>query len=224
MDLKTAHDFLDDILNKHSGGMLTPAQKDMYLHRAQLWYFNLAYDQYAKSQKDQDSLNVFTVPLVFTTLSDGIIQMPVAPATNPYEHFKAGWIQYFNNTQGEIEYKGFKVLLDDELAERLNSQILKPTTTDPVAEEPAPGQIKLYPAAVYAGRCTYFRTPKAPVFVFTTTSDERVTVYNQGASTQMEWNETSMNKILLKAAQLAGVNLNDELIINYTEQKEAQNV
>jgi len=40
----------------------------------------------------------------------------------------------------------------------------------------------------------------------------------------LEWNESSMNKILIQTIQLAGVNLSDEMIIQYSEVKNQQDI
>lgn len=221
MDLKVAHDFLRFFLNKEQGGWFSPEELDVLLHRAQMWLFNELSDAYAINQKLHDSLGIFRKKSTFTTASDGILNSPTTGA-DKLQLFLAGYVQYFDNALSKTRQKSFRLLNEDEIADRLNSQILAPSATDPAAEQLEPGKIQLHPATVYAGYYFYLKVPQPPVFVYTLTG---TTInYNQGSSTQMVWDEGSMLKILIKAAQLAGVNLSAEDIKQYTELKDTQRV
>jgi hypothetical protein len=224
MDLKDVHDFVRDILNKEMGGWFSPEQIDMYLYRSIIWHFNDLVPKYAKGQVPQDGLAPFTVKMVFTDVAGGLIEMPVGDKLNPYEHLKAVYVQYFDSVKGATAYRAIKVYNDDEIAERLNSQILRPTVTKPVAQEIVRGQVQLYPESPMSGYCLYFRTPKKPFFSYTVGADERQIIYNKGLSTQIEFGESYMGKVMIKAIQLAGVNLSDQMILQYTELKDTQNI
>ncbi len=233
MDLKQAHDFLELVISDVLGGMVTHEEIDTYLHRGQMWHFNGLTDIFAKTEQIHAALDVFSEKQTGITLADGVIQLPVLTpgqvatiGTKYYETFKAGWIFYYDNARQENGYEGFKILLDDEVADRRKSQILRPDVLHPIAEQTKPGKIELFPAAIYSYEVRYFRTPVAPKFVYSTpaSADERVQVYDATTSVQMEWNESSMNKIILKAAQFAGVNLKESDIVSYTETKSTQNI
>ena len=60
--------------------------------------------------------------------------------------------------------------------------------------------------------------------MFAYTQTGRAVVYNSATSVQLEWNESSINKILIKTVQMFGVNLSDEMIIQFTEQKQQQDM
>jgi hypothetical protein len=218
MDLKVAHDFIDFMLNKERGIFLSPPEKDVLLHRAQMWLYTEEFDVYGKTQKLQDSLGVFSTKFTYTSTSGGLVVLPTDETVNPcYQHLLSIWAQYYDNTLAKTRYK-------DELAERLNSQILEPLVTDPVGLELNPGNFQLYPATTISGYGFYLKKPVAPVFSYTLGGDRRTITYNAGASTQLEWNDSSMNKILMKAIQLAAENQDNKGAIEFTELKNSQTI
>ena len=222
MDLKEAHDFIRYILEKERGGWVAPEEIDENLHRAQWEKFNEDYGAYAFNQNAKDALSPFSTKMQFTS-ANGIVSFPTTVGTIPfYEHLLSMYVQYYDNIAQKIRYKSIKLLDEAQIAQRLDSQILAPLVTDPVGEQIGVGVFQLYPATNLAGYAYYLRQPIKPQFVYTFGTDGREIIYNQSASTQMEWNLSSMNKILLKAIQLAGVNLNDEQIVQYTAAKDQQ--
>lgn len=224
MDLKVAHDYIRGQLGQERGGFESPEEIDAWLHRAQMEHFTQEVEEYSRSQKLQDSLGPFSTKFTFTSTSGGLVSLPIVPTVTPaYEHLLVIWAQYFDNTLSKTRYKPIKIVSEDELPERLNSQILEPTVEDPVGIEEKPGIFQLYPATTISGFGYYFKTPVAPIFVYTK-PDRRTITYNQGASTQLEWNESSMNKILLKALILAGVNLSDGGVVEYADKKSKEDI
>ncbi len=222
MDLQVIHDKFRLILNKEQGGWVSPEEIDSYLHTAQMWRFNECLAMYANDQDAKDALSVFSVKHTFAAVTGGLIELPLQGEALPYERLSTVWVQYYDNVAAKTRYKPVKILPEDELASRLDSQLLAPTVSDPVGEEPNPGQIQLYPASAMSGYVYYLTTPQPPIFDYTMVG--RVITYDQAGSTQLLWNERNINKILVRALQLAGVNLSDELIINYTAAKEQQDV
>jgi len=224
MDLKEIYDFFDYVLNKERGVFINPGEKDIIFDRAQMWLYSSEFDYYAKSQELKDSLSPFTVKAPFS-VTDGLVVLPTDESVVPcYQHLLSMHVQYFDNTQQRIRYKTVKFLAEDEIAERLDSQILQPTITNPVGEQPSTGTFQLYPATSLAGYSYYLRKPAKPFYSYAGSPDERTQTYNQSASTQLEWNASSINKIIIKALQFAGVNINDEMIIQFSELKNSQDV
>lgn len=222
MDLQIAHNFIRYILQKERGGWAAPEEIDDVLDRAQWQKYNDDFSIYAVDQKAKDNLSVFSTKLIFST-SNGIVSLPIVATVNPcYEHFLSMYVQYYDNIQQTTRYREVKFLSEDKIAERLDSQILTPTITDPVGEQKSPGVFQLYPATSLSGYSYYLRRPVRPIFVYTISG--RAITYNSGSSTQMEWNESSMDNILLRAIQLAGVNLTDEQLVQYTAGKLQQTI
>lgn len=223
MDLKVIHDYIREQLGQERGGYESPGEIDGWLHRAQMEYFTEEVEEYSRTQKVQDSLGPFSTKFTYTSTSGGLVSLPLVPTVTPcYEHLLSIWAQYFDNTLSKTRYKPIKIISEDELPNRLNSQILEPTVEDPVGIEEKPGIFQLYPATTISGFGYYFKTPVPPVFVFTQSG--RVITYNQSGSTQMEWNESSMNKILLKTLVLAGVNLSDAGMVQYADAKGKEDI
>jgi len=223
VDLKDFHDIVRFFLNKEQGGWFSPEELDSMIDRAQWWFYSDQYDVYSKTQKIQDSLSPFVTPFTFVSTSAGIVQLPIVETVKPcYEHLQSMYVQYFDNKRQIPRTNPIKIISEDELAERLESQILEPTISDPVAIQKGKGEFQIYPATTIAGKGSYFRRPVKPVFVYTESG--RAIVYNQGLSTQLEWAGQSINKLIIKTLQLCGVNISDSMIISYTEQKDAKDM
>lgn len=217
MDLKEFHDTVRYFLNKEQGGWLTPEEIDNIADRAQMWWFNESLPFYGKNQKSTDALSPFVVKYNFITNVTGIVTLP-----NNYESLLSATIVYFDDAGARNRYKTIKILSEDNIAERRDSQILEPTVSDPVGIEHTPGIIQIYPDVPLEGYAYYFRRPVKPVFIYTQTG--RTIIYDNTTSTQLEWTEASLNKILIKTIQMFGVNLSDEMIIQFTELKNTQDI
>ena len=223
MDLQDAHDWIRYVLKKERGAFITPPEIDTLLHRAQMWHYNDLFDVYGKTQKIEDALGVFSQPFTFTSTSGGLVTLPTDITVNPcYEHLLSIYVQYYDNTLARTRRNSIKILSEDEIAERLNSQILEPTVTSPVGIETDKGKFQLYPETTISGKGYYLRLPKKPVFAYTMTG--RTITYNPSTSVQLEWNESSMNKIMIMAVQFAGVNLQDNTIVSFAESKNQQDI
>lgn len=223
MDLKVFHDTVRYFINKEQGGWISDAEIDNLADRAQMWLFVESLPFYGKDQKSTDLLSPFSTRLDFTTGPNGIVTLPTDDTVKPsYESLLSVSISYYDSATTKTRYKEVKMLGEDEITERLDSQILAPTAIDPVGLETAPGSIQLYPAQALSGYAYYLRRPAKPVLVNTVSG--RAVTYNQAGSTQLEWAESSINKILIKTIQMAGVNLSDEMIIQYSELKNSQDI
>ena len=223
MDLQDAHNWIRYILKKERGGFITPPEIDTLLHRAQMWEYTSLFKVYGKTQKIQDALGVFSQVFTFTSTVGGLVVLPIDPTVNPcYEYLLSIYVQYYDNNLQLTRQSTIKILSEDEIAERLNSQILTPTAINPVGIETEKGKIQLYPQTTLAGKGYYLRLPAAPFFSYTMTG--RAITYNAANSVQMEWNESSINKILIKAIQFAGVNLTDNTVVGFAETKNQEDI
>ena len=225
MDLLDIHNWVRFQLKKERGGFITPPEIDDLLQRAQMWQYNDSFDVYGKTQKVQDALSIFSQNFTYTSSASGLVTLSTDPTAYPiYQHLLSIYAQYYDNSLQKTRYKSIKILGEDEIAERLNSQILEPVVTDPVGIETSPGKIQLYPQVVISGNGYYLRLPKKPLFTYTLGADGRTITYDKTNSVQMEWNESTMNKILIKAIQFAGVNLADNTVVQFSEAKNQQDI
>ena len=74
--------------------------------------------------------------------------------------------------------------------------------------------IQLWPKAASAGVVTYLKKPSAPVYGYTLVG--RVVTYSSGSSTQMEWDDLNISKIILQAAVYLGVNMSADKVVQYS--------
>jgi len=120
-------------------------------------------------------------------------------------------------------YYSIKMTNEDELADKLNSQINPPISTAPVGIMFQRRSIQLYPAnTVYTGFVHYMRRPVKPVYGYSVVGGRSI-VYNPSQSVQLEWKDTDVNFILLKALSSIGINLSDQEASQFAEMKSQEN-
>jgi len=124
---------------------------------------------------------------------------------------------------GRETYYPVKMTNEDERSNKLNSQIDPPIPTAPLGEITAPRTIRLYPANTnYIGSVSYMRRPKKPVYGYNVVGGRNI-VYDPINSVQLEWRDTDINMILIKALLSVGINLSDAEISQFAEMKSQQN-
>jgi hypothetical protein len=129
-------------------------------------------------------------------------------------------IQYNN---GRDVYYSVKMTNEDEIGDRLNSQINPPLATAPVGQMVEARSIQLYPSnVVYTGFITYMRRPVKPVYGYSVVGG-RTIVYEPINSVQLEWKDSDINAILLKGLASIGINLSDQEVSQFAELKSAEN-
>ena len=288
MDLLDFHTAIRFYLNKEQGGWASPEEIDDNGQLGQMAWYVACLPYYGKDQKFNEPLSTFYTKQLFTTASDGKITLPTNDTVIPcYESLAVVNVSYYDGTRQR--YKGVKLLPEDQISERLDSQTLMPTVTNPAGEDVKGGIIQLYPLAVMSGNVTYLRLPAKPNFVYSQAGNPPVTsglltvgryyyisnfvagddfsnvasvqsgivntngctfiasgttptnwtngstltpripgsrtpVYNKAASTQFEWDDLSMNKIIIKTLSIFGINLSDQEMLQYTEMKNAQDM
>lgn len=120
-------------------------------------------------------------------------------------------------------YYTVKMVNEDELSNRLNSQIDPVSLSNPVGEVIQLRKIQLYPKANnYVGTVSYMRKPIKPVYGYSVVGG-RTIVYDPATSTQLEWRESDVNMVLLKALSSIGINLSDAEVSQFAEVKSQQN-
>lgn len=120
-------------------------------------------------------------------------------------------------------YYAVKMVNEDELSNRLNSQLDPVNASNPVGEMVQLRKIQLYPNTNnYTGTVSYMRKPIKPVYGYTVVGG-RTIQYNPATSTQLEWRESDVNMVLLKALSSIGINLSDAEVSQFAEIKSQQN-
>ena len=216
MNISEAFDFLNFWINKNTGAWYTISELTEIVDRGQMSLYEDLQPRYATSQRIKDALSVFKEKENFTTQISGNIIVTDSRYLNLLD------IQIYFQISNRTIYYPLDILNEDVRADRLNSQLDPVTITSPVAEQVAAKTFRLYPASQYNGNITFLRRPIKPVFAYTVISG-RVIVYNSVNSTQLEWNETWHNAILIKALSSIGINLTDSEVAQYAELKSQSN-
>jgi hypothetical protein len=218
MDLLDAYNLINFYINKEQGGWYAPEQLDLIVDRAQHTLYNTYYIKYATSQRLDDAMAPFKVDFQFTTGST-----PAGLITTPDDYLDLLAIYTLVTGSDNVTRKRpVGIVTEEELVYRLNSQLVPVTVDDPIGLIKKNWDIQLYPAQPMAGIMMYLRSPVAPHFVYSLVSG-RVIVYNQGASTQLEWADKDIVSILLIALNALGINLSEADIIQWSENKNQQN-
>jgi hypothetical protein len=217
MTLQESFDFLNFWINKRLGAWYTIPELEQLCDRGQMAYYSDVKSKYATSQLVKDTLSPFRDTYNFTTAVSGYV---IVPTDRNYLDLLD--IQVFFQISDRTVYAPVRIVNEDERAERLNSQIDPVTATSPIGEQYAPGTFRLYPATAHNGTITFLRRPVKPVFSYTILSG-RVIVFNEGASTNLEWRETDIVPVLLKALQSVGINLSAADVAQFAELKTQQN-
>ncbi|MBU3748727.1 MAG: hypothetical protein FGM36_15860, partial [Burkholderiaceae bacterium] len=98
-----------------------------------------------------------------------------------------------------------KIVSEDEIGIRLSSTLRPPTQARPIAVFGGRGDVlgfdvntfnrmQLFPEGGHSGTFYYLKRPAAPSLSGTVSG--RVFTYDAAASTQMEWNDTAMDRLI----------------------------
>lgn len=228
MDIKVIHDIILFYLNKAQNGYVSHEEIDGVLDKAQLVLFNQYHTNpklpnqaqamlYGESQRIDDALSTFKAKYTFTpvTSPSGIITLPAN-----YMHLLSLYTTVYSNALARNVYSGVQVLSEEELIERLESQVIPVSLEDPIAIMNSQNMIQLFPEQGQTGGVYYLRRPATPVFAYTQSG--RVITYNQAGSTQLEWRDFDINNIIAIALSYYGLNLSSNEVMQFAELKTQQ--
>jgi hypothetical protein len=222
--LQEAYSVLNFWINKYLGSYFTPSELDTIVDRGQMALYTDLQPKYATSQRVKDALSPFRETWSFTPSSTISGYLPVPTNLNFLNLLD---VQIEVPISGRTLYVPVTMVNEDERALRLNSQIDPVTSSSPIGEITKPSStasamIKIWPLQGYTGVVTFLRRPVKPYFAYTTIS-ERVIVYDETSSVQLEWRETEIDAVLLKALASAGINLTDQEVSQFAEMKNQNN-
>jgi hypothetical protein len=213
LDLKVAYNQLLFWVNKAQGLWYPPEELDAIVHKGQLSFYEDCFDRYGVGQRLTDALAPFKKPsLPFTTSSTGLL-------TTPDDYLDL--ISIYTTVNGVR--RPCPLVNEDEVTYRVNSQVIPNTINNPFAEITKDWDFQLYPQVQHTGAISYFRRPVAPVFVYTLVSG-RVIVYDQGASTQLEWADTQIQSLLIWTLRSIGINVGEKDIQEFSDQVNKENL
>jgi hypothetical protein len=220
MNIQECLDFLNFWINKSLGAYYPPDDLIDIIDRGQIALYNDYQPKASTSQRIKDALSPFKETFAITPANSvgGLVTI----SDENYLNLLDISIRYAVSAVPRTVQVPIMLYNEDERAERLNSQINPVTVTSPIGEQVGVGSFQLYPESQYFGKATYYRRPVKPVFAYNVISG-RVIVYDEDASTQLEWNETQINEVLLKALESIGINLGSAEIAQWVQVKTQNN-
>ncbi len=216
MNLNDIFNFLNFYINKFTGSWYTIEELEDLLDFGQMALYSDLKPKYATSQLIKDALSPFRETYNFTTLISGYVIVPDSTYLDVLD------IQIYFQISNRTVYYPIDLVNEDTRAQRLNSQIDPVTITSPIGEQTAPRTFRLYPTGVYNGNVTYLRRPVKPVFGYSVISG-RIIVYDPNTSTQLEWRETEIPSIIIKALSSIGINIGSQEVMQWSGIKSQQN-
>ena len=219
MNIKECVDFINFWIRKERGAFYTIEESVEVIDRGQLAYYNDIIPKYATSQIIKDTLAPFREKYIFAPgdTPSGLITIP----DTQYLDLLSVQIEFTED--GRDVYYPIKMENEDEMGDRLNSQIDPVKVSAPVGEMVGSRKIQLYPKVnIYTGTLSYMRRPVKPVYNYTVVGG-RVIVYNPVGSVQLEWRDVDIDAILLKGLASIGINLSDQEVSQFAQAKSQEN-
>jgi hypothetical protein len=219
MTIDKIHSRILLVLDQEISGYNTPPEIDRALDMASMWCFNEYASLYAVNQTAREALAPFIYSLDFVTDALGVFDVVNSLPTDEFFIKLLTMDVVVNDTTapsyvaGQNRYYAVDFIGDDEFASRMNSQLNPPSAKSPLGLVNGKGLYKLYPLQVHAGKMRFLRKPAAPVFGFSESG--RVITYDAVTSTQLEWNNLFINRVIARALSILGVNLSDEKLAQY---------
>lgn len=231
MGIKEVHEYIQFFLKKENGGYVSHEEIDQALDMAQMAKFTELFGNtkqyqpgrpvpsvsYGLTQRIHDDLRKFKIKFAVTTnvTTSGALAIP-----NDYLHFINLFLIYSDDTNGQ-QYAPVKIINESDLASRLDSQILKPSTANPICVI-GNASIQVYPSNTFAGEFNYLKRPSKPKFNYTTSG--RQTTYSSNGSFDLEWADDCVSDIINKALVILGARLNDETVVSISQAKDQSGI
>jgi len=218
MDLNLVYDITNYIIRKQRGSFQTYPELDNIFNLGQLDLLSEYNDEYALTGKINNALSPFKKNYQFTlaTSVGGLVTLPT-----DYQYPLMSFTQSYDNATQQTKMGEVRFYNENEWINAVNSQLRAATVKKPAAKIIA-GQMELYPKTPNAGIINYIKKPAAPVYSYTQVG--RVITYDPNTSTQLEWYDEQIPKVIMKALSYIGINLSEEAITQFAEGKEKQNV
>lgn len=228
MTIQDTHKLVQFIINKEQNGFISHEEIDSVLDRAQLALFNQYHTNpktpaqaqislYGESQRIDDSLSPFKAKYTFTNSESagGVITLPAN-----YMHLISAFTTVYSSTLAKNIFSAVQVLNEEELIERLNSQVIPVTSDDPICIMNAANKIQLFPDVPQTGGVYYFRRPLPPKYNYTISG--RTETFVSNGSQDLEWRDFDALNVIMIALSYYGINLSNQQLVQFAELKNAQ--
>jgi hypothetical protein len=197
--LDDIYKFFEFIERKERGVFTSYAEKDRLFDASQLEVLEDFWRIYAVEEFVHEALDVFKKTYQFTSAADGTVTLP-----SDYLHLLPNVITVTGSMMNLVRF-----VSEDAWPKAIRSQLRPVSTANPIAKTYGNG-FNLHPQSTQIGTVTYIRRPNAPVYAYTLGgSANRTVTYNSAGSTQLEWDDVYINKIIAKALGYLGINMSE---------------
>lgn len=216
MDINDVYNIMLYAIRKNQNGNLNPASFNLVINQAQWSYTDYLLGEFQKytpgrpfaavefSQNEdiRQRLSPFIpAPVTLTINGSGIASYPT------------GYLNSDAMTYG-IYKQRVKFIQQDRLFSHLNS-FIDPISTNPIYLIYKDG-FQFYPINLGSAFLSYIKQPDELVWGFTLDPQGRP-VYNQGTSVQPQWLDLDMLEIIVRALAIVGVNLQLNVVEQYSQ-------
>lgn len=231
MTLGQIYELIQYIVNKDFDGMIvTPERFNLLIKVVSIEHFRNKYgipEEYQPGRpvpnetaditiKNTDDLRAFKTRLPNRTVANGLMLYPA-----DYAHVMTVVYNFSKTINGTatILPKQVELLREAEFASREGNYTKRPTTSNPIAVLRSDG-IHIRPITITGTDLNYYRFPVDPEFVYDEW-DGGVTE-DPNSSIQFEFPKDEHFTLTKMILSLIGVNLREEQIVQYAEQKLVQ--
>ena len=228
MTIGDMYNLVEYITNKDfSGNVITPDRFNMLIKVVNIELFRNKYgipEEYQPGRpipnesaditlKNTDDLKAFKVRLPNRTVANGVMAYP-----SNYAHRDTVVYNYSKtiNSVATSLPRPVEILRESEFASREGNYTKRPTTVNPIGVVRSDG-IHIRPITITGCDLNYYRWPVDPVFGYSE-FDGGVT-YDSATSTEPEFTKDEMFTFTKMVLSLVGINLREEQVVNYAEQK-----
>jgi hypothetical protein len=223
--------FMEFIINKdYEGNAFTPDQHNQNVKWANLDLFKIKMglpEGYQPgqpiSQQSFDATQMLTDDTRFLRKIDPTAALTGGLLEYPGDYFTHNSMRY--NYQRNVDGvattipRMVEILTEDEYSDRAGRWLKRPTTWDPVAVIRAEG-IQVYPITLNEVDFTYIRYPEQPNFSYVVQAG--YIEEDQSNTVEFEWPEHLHMDLVRIMLSYCGINIRDEQLFQYAEQKKAQ--
>lgn len=211
--IKDIHDLVNFLAGKNIASKYAPEKIDLVIHEVSQSMFTDYHDHYAKNEKIARIMDVFKRTAEIT-ISNGIGELPPDFAFNREMYLTSG--------------VAIDLVEDNFWAKRVSRKLAGPSLTNPIArieaqlDESMKVEVSVGGETLPDGKIVahYFRYPIKPEYKYTVSGTRYV--YNDGASTDVDWPVVMFPVLKAKVLSALGINLRESQLIQYSELMKSQ--
>lgn|SRR3990167_11253380 len=223
--IDTVKKYVEYLVRKNDSGTLSPDQFNLVINRASKTEFvnrvgnphqyvpgnSTPQMGFQITQKITEDLKIFQTNANLVINSLGRANYPSNLA------YTIPGLGYKTQKNGQTVYSPIEVLDKDKEYYRLSSKIVPPTRENPLAVFEST-YIQIYPTNISNINFPYLRYPVDANWGFTLVNNRPV--FNPATSVDLEWEDLTVNDIIINALQSIGISLKDADVLNYANQKQ----